>query len=421
MTRALGLVFALALVTGCGGGGGGSVGSASSPAPLPTSTQPVSAAQCTGKTATSAAPGSAPVTPVGLSVAGGLHIQKIASIASARELAALPNGDLLVGTGSSRVYLVPNAESASSAGAPIAFATMPDADADGVAFDRSSCTVFVGTTSGVYAIPYRDGDTSAEKMTKIGSVRTSVSGGHVTTSVAVSKGMVYASVGSSCNACTETDPTRATIQQMELNGSSMTTRATHIRNAIALTVDPQSGHLWAGDAGQDDLPTGHPYEFFDDVSSHAGVADYGWPECEENHQSYGSGANCANEAVPLVELPAYSTIIGATFYPSATTGTYTLPASYRGGAFVAAHGSWHQVNGRYYAVPQVAFVPMNGDTPQTPVNWNDPTKQWSGFVTGFQSSGGTTRIGRPTGLAVGAQGSLFIADDDAGVIYRVRP
>ncbi|MBV8638102.1 MAG: PQQ-dependent sugar dehydrogenase [Candidatus Eremiobacteraeota bacterium] len=412
-------VVSVMFAAGCGGGATGTGGTAATAAPR--STQPVSSASCSGATLTVASPGPAPTTPAGLSVAGGLKIQTVATIAGARELAALPNGDVLVGTSSSTLYLVPHAEEPSGAGAPIAFATLPDADAAGVTFDRSSCTIFVGTTNGIYSTPYRDGDTAAEQMTKIASVRSSSSGGHSTTSVAVSNGTLYASVGSSCNACTETDPTRATIQQMQRSGASMSARAVHIRNAIALTVDPQSGHLWAGDAGQDDLPAGHPYEFFDDVSTHAGVADYGWPQCEENQQSYGSGATCANEVVPLVELPAYSTIIGAAFYPSSATGTYALPAIYRGGAFLAVHGSWHQVNGRYAAVPQVVFVPMNGDMPQTSVNWSDPTLQWSSFVTGFQLPDGTTRIGRPTGVTVGSQGSVFIADDDAGAVYRVRP
>ena len=422
MKTALGAILsAIVLANGCGGGGGAPGTSASTPNPLATPTAPFTTQGCSGKSATGAAPGPAPVTPSGLNVAGALHMQRVAQVDGARELAALPNGDLLVGTTSSNVYLVPNAESSGSAGAPVAYAAVPDGLAAGVTFDRSSCTVFVGTTNGVYTIPYNDGDTSARSITKIASVRTSSSGGHETTSVAVSNGTLYASVGSSCNACTETDPTRATIQQMHLDGSAMSASAIHIRNAIALTVDPQDGHVWAGDAGQDSLPQGHPYEFFDDVSSHAALADYGWPQCEENHQSYASGASCVNTIEPLVELPAYSTIIGAVFYPQSVSGAYALPASYRGGAFLSAHGSWHQVNGRYFAAPQVDFVAMNGDTPTTPVDWSDPSKQWTPFVTGYQLSDGTTRIGRPTGLAVGSQGSLFIADDQTGTIYRVRP
>ena len=56
---------------------------------------------------------------------------------------------------------------------------------------------------------------------------------------------------------------------------------------------------------------------------------------------------------------------------------------------------------------------MKGDSPVKDVDWNDPTKQWSEFVTGFQS-GCNSRIGRATGITVGPKGSLFIADDRAG-------
>lgn len=369
-------------------------------------------------------PGPSPFAPAGLTVRAGLRIAKIASVPGARELAALPNGDLLVGTHSSYVYLVPNSEGVGNAGVPVVFASMPDADAAGVAFDKSSCTIFVGTTYGVYAIPYRDAETRAPSITKIARLRTVPSHGddeHLTTSVAISNGIVYASIGSSCNACVETDPTRATIQQMHRDGSAIATRATHFRNAIALAVNPASGNVWAGGAGQDALPTGHPYEFIDDLSAHPGIANYGWPGCEENHQSFGSHANCASIVIPRVELRAYSTIIGAAFYPVTASGNYLFPTSYRGGVFLAAHGSWHQVNGKYYSPPQVVFVPMNGDVPKTAVNWSDPLTQWVPVITGFQLSNGTTRIGRPTGLAVGAKGSLFVADDSAGAVYRVRP
>ena len=217
-------------------------------------------------------------------------------------------------------------------------------------------------------------------------------------------------VGSSCNACTEVDPTRATIQQLGADGSNMTTRATRMRNAIGLAINPATGTLWAGGAGQDNLPLGHPYEYFDAVTLHPGVADYGWPLCEENHNPYGSGADCSATVAPIVELPAYSTIIGAVFYPASQTGQHAFPAAYRG-LYLAGHGSWHMTNGIYYTPPRVAFVAMNGDTPATPVDWNDPGKQWSEFVGGCQLADNVTRAARPTGIAIGKEGSLFVADD----------
>jgi glucose/arabinose dehydrogenase len=133
------------------------------------------------------------------------------------------------------------------------------------------------------------------------------------------------------------------------------------------------------------------------------------------------GSSCARTVEPLVELPAYSTIIGATFYPAHQAGPYAFPQRYRGGLFAAVHGSWHTNGSGCSAAPaRVVFVAMNGDRPARPVDWSDPTTQWTDFVTGFQT-GCTARAGRPTGIAVGPTGSLFIGDDEAGLVYRVRP
>lgn len=365
-----------------------------------------------------------------LRVPRGFTIETVANVAGARELAALPNGDLLVGTGGSDVYIVADAEG--RAGAPQVFATFDDERAAGVDFSPAAHAIYVGTMHHVWAVPY-GGERKAARLQKIADVRAGdVAPGtdgdvHVTTSVAYSKGLVYAAAGSSCNAtmeggkpCVEVDPTRAAVSVMKPDGTGFAQRAKRIRNAIALTVNPQTGAVWVGDAGQDDLPFGHPYEFLDDLSAHAGDADYGWPECEENHHAYVQGANCTKAVEPLIVLPAYSTIVGAAFYASHQRGRYAFPPSYRGGLFVAVHGSWHTRNGCDAEPPRVVYVAMNGDRPVKSVDWSNPTTQWTNFVTGFQN-GCIARIGRATGIAVGSQGSLFVADDQAGVIYRIRP
>jgi glucose/arabinose dehydrogenase len=200
----------------------------------------------------------------------------------------------------------------------------------------------------------------------------------------------------------------------------MTTQAKRWRNAIAFAADPSTGTMWAGGAGQDSLAQAHPYEFMDPVSLRTAPADYGWPDCEENRVAYKAGANCANVVVPALEFPAYSTIIGAAFYPASQSGAFAFHAPWNGGMFVSMHGSWHAVGGVPVAPPHVAFVPFSGGSPARAVNWNDPTAQWNDFFTGFQRADGS-RIGRTTGVAVGAQGSLFVADDQNGVIYRIRP
>jgi len=412
------------LLSACAAGPSPSLAAAAGDSAAGTAPQ---AAGCSGK-ASDASDGIRPVRPDGLRVPSGFQIQTIARIDAPRELAALPNGDLLVGTGGNQVYIVPNAEAATGkTGAPQVFATLDDREAMGVAFARDRCQIVIATTDGVWVTHYASGDLSAQKIRRIARVRTGgippYSDGdvHTSTSVTYSNGLVYASIGSSCNACTEIDPTRASVYTMKPGGADFTKRATRIRNGIAIFTDPASGDVWVGGAGQDDLPFGHPYEYLDDLSSHNGIADYGWPECEENHHAYTGGADCSQTVEPLAELFAYSTIIGAAFYPADQDGPYAFPAKYRGGIFAAAHGSWHTTpNGASAAAAQVVFFAMEGDRPKTPVDWSTPTTQWTKFIEGLQEPG-QARRGRPTGVAIGPKGSLFVADDQNGLIYRVRP
>jgi glucose/arabinose dehydrogenase len=403
----------------------GSIGAppTSAPTSTPTTAPATPSPQPSATPAGTPAPvPTAPPADPSLRVPSGFIVSKIATVGNARELAALPNGDLIAGTGGSSVVIVPNAESTGAAGAPATFATTSEGPAQGVAFGGGF--VFVATQHNVYRIAYADGARSGTPQ-QIASVRTgpvapnSDGDVHVTTSVAVSGSALYVGVGSSCNACAEVDPTRATVQRMGTDGSGMTAQARRWRNAIALATDPSSGTVWAGGAGQDSLAQGHPYEFMDAVSARTAPADYGWPDCEENHVAYKAGASCAGVVFPALEFPAYSTIIGAAFYPAAQSGPYAFPAAWRGGLFVSMHGSWHSANGVPVVPPHVAFVPFSGAAPARAVNWNDPTAQWNDFFTGFQS--GASRIGRTTGIAVGAQGSLFVADDASGAIYRIRP
>lgn len=415
------------------GGIGGSPGSGSGG---------MTASACGGARHSAAAPGQV-LPSIALTVPSGFTLTTIAKVGRARQLVALPNGDLLVATNSTSTYLIPNADAMSTAGAPVVFTTPGETPAQGIAFDAASCTVFLSSEHDIYAIAYADGQQTASAGLPIATVRNGdVSPSrppddtdeHKSTSLAVAGGVLYAGVGSSCNACVESDPTRASIQRLDLTGANMSTRATRFRNAIALVENPATGTLWAGGAGQDSLAAPHPFEFFDAVSSHPGVADYGWPDCEENHVAYTAGAFCNATVAPLIELPAYATIIGAAFYPANPAGQYAFPASYRGGLFLTTHGSWHMnPDGTNVTAPQVVFVPMQGDgdgdgdgaaagdAPTTPVDWTDPTKQWTAFVSGFQASDGSTRIARPTGIAVGPMGSLFVADDQNGYIFRIRP
>ncbi len=356
----------------------------------------------------------AAAVPVGLTVPAGFTIERIATVEGGRELAVAPNGDLFVGTSGNTVDIVADAEG--NAAPAKTFTQITDHPVAGITIDGDR--MYLGAQFGVYELPYHAGDRApSAPPRKIASVRTSgASGAHVTTTVAVAKDRLYASVGSSCNNCNpDLDATRATVQEMNLDGSGMTAKARHVRNAIALAVNPQTGTLWIGVAGQDELPKGHPYEMFDPLTLHAGVADYGWPFCYENHQAV-DGHDCSTQTVPRVVFPAYETPIGAVFYPLHPAGAHAFPDAYRGGAFVTLHGSWHAPP----VPPRVVFVPMNGDDPKTPVDWNDPSAQWKEFIGGWQLADGRRRA-RPTGVAVAPDGSLFVSDDLDGGIYRIRP
>jgi glucose/arabinose dehydrogenase len=109
---------------------------------------------------------------------------------------------------------------------------------------------------------------------------------------------------------------------------------------------------------------------------------------------------CTNRAMPVVAFPGHYAPLAVVFYPSAAFG-----ARYRDGAFIAFHGSWNRA-----PLPQagyrVVFVPFAK---------GKPTGKYEDFAT---SSTGPTGL-RASGLAVGPQGALFIADDRAGSIWQV--
>ncbi|MBV8373409.1 MAG: hypothetical protein JOY69_09130, partial [Candidatus Eremiobacteraeota bacterium] len=156
------------------------------------------------------------VATAALSVPSGFEMLTVASVPQARELAVLPDGDLVVGTKSRNVYIVPNAEAVTPGKATV-FATLPDELAAGVAYSPHHREIYVATSQAVYATSYVPGDHVAGDFRKIARVRAgpiapnSDGDVHSTTSVAVldADDTLYVGVGSSCNACVEADSTRA--------------------------------------------------------------------------------------------------------------------------------------------------------------------------------------------------------------------
>jgi glucose/arabinose dehydrogenase len=212
--------------------------------------------------------------------------------------------------------------------------------------------------------------------------------------------------------------------------------ATGLRNMVAITVGPDGAVLWGVQHGRDLLAGnwGKFHGIYTEEKSAENPAeelyrldrgvDYGWPYCYYDvdlkkkvmsPEYDGNGTTqgrCASVGQPLVAFPGHWAPESMVFY-SATQ----FPAQYRGGAFVAFHGSWNR-GPNPPNPPQleaqkgfnVSFVPfVNGR----------PTGSYQGFADGFRGAP-NEQLHRPMGLAVARDGSLIVGDDRAGRIYRIR-
>ena len=109
-----------------------------------------------------------PVDSAALRVPNGFLIETIASIPAARELVALPDGNLIVGTLRHDVYVVPDAEG--PAVSPRVLATLDDDRAAGIAFSTSRSEIYVATTNHIWVLAY-PGKANAPNVRRIADVR----------------------------------------------------------------------------------------------------------------------------------------------------------------------------------------------------------------------------------------------------------
>lgn len=221
-------------------------------------------------------------------------------------------------------------------------------------------------------------------------------------------GMLYVSIGSTCNQCLETNDEHATILQMALDGSRRGVYARGLRNTVGFAWNPDTRAMWGVDHGTDYKGNEIPPEEINEIQN---GLHYGWPFC------YGKGVAdasyaldppgstkaefCARTVAPTLTFDAHAAPMQIAFYE----GT-SFPAEYRGDAFVALRGSWNRSPAVGYKVVRVEF--RDG----VPTRISD-------FFTGFLSQNGERHFGRLAGVAVGRDGSLLVADDANGVIYRV--
>jgi len=262
-------------------------------------------------------------------------------------------------------------------------------------------------------------------------------GGHSSRTVHIGPdGKLYVAAGSSSNNEPESDPRRAAILRFNLDGTipadnpfandpnerRQAVWAEGLRNSVDFLFLPD-GRLWANHNGSDmlgnDLP---PEEIVIEVEA---GNHYGWPYCytpTEGVVPPGSAevrdervalnpdllASCS-EAVPALftDLAHYAPL-GMTAY-NVPEGAAAFPAAYQGNLFVAYHGSWNSTEPRDCRV-QMIVVQEGLPVASQP------------FLTGFRDNEATScnqAWGRPAGVAVGADGALYVSDDQNGQIYRV--
>ena len=230
-------------------------------------------------------------------------------------------------------------------------------------------------------------------------------GGHSTRTLLFHKDKMYVSAGSSCNVCIEKDPRRAAVMEFNPDGSGMKIFGKGLRNAVGMAVNPKTDTVWVTNNGRDRLGDDVPPEIIADLGQNGG--DFGWPYCygdripDSNFTKPGDD-RCKNMIPPKVQMQAHSAPLGLAFYE----GT-AFPAEYRNSIFVAFHGSWNR------SVPtgdKVVRVKLDDK--------GQPVGGAQDFITGWQDEKGR-RNGRVVDVLVGSDGSMYVSDDQAGLIYRV--
>ena len=217
---------------------------------------------------------------------------------------------------------------------------------------------------------------------------------------------LYVGTGSGSNNSVGEDPRRAAINRYNPDGTSPEIFAAGTRNPIGLKWYPGTDTLWAAVQERDTLGDDLVPDYFTHVQQ---GGFYGWPYGyigpHEDPMNKGKAPEglLAKTIVPDVLLGSHVAVLDFVFY----TGTQ-FPAEYRGGAFLAFHGSWN----RSKRVGQsIGFIPFKNGAPSGPLRE---------VLTGWMLSPDQREVwGRPVGLLQLPDGSLLISDDGGKKLWHL--
>jgi glucose/arabinose dehydrogenase len=334
----------------------------------------------------------------------GFAIALFAKTGSPRMMAFSPGGVLLATSESGgTVTALPDADHGGQATASVT--VLKDLNGPhGIAFHNGQ--LYVAEVTRLVRYSWDEARLQASNPVVIAGLPESL-GGHMTRTILFANQKLYVSAGSSCNVCRENDPRRAAVLEMNEDGSGVRVFATGLRNAVGLAFNERSSTVWVTDNGRDWLGDELPPDEIDDLGPQGG--DFGWPFCYGNRvpdTSFGGTAErCRVTVPPRVELQAHSAPLGLVFYSG-----QMFPAEYQGDLFVAFHGSWNR------------SVPTGYKVVRVKMNASGEPERVEDFITGWLLPGETRRgkwMGRPVGLAIAPDGSLYVSDDGSGSIYRV--
>jgi glucose/arabinose dehydrogenase len=290
--------------------------------------------------------------------------------------------------------------------------------------------VYFGNTDSVVRFPYKSGDLVAtgapEKIVpQLPGFAQLRGGGHWTRDIVFTpdETKMLVSVGSASNADDpDTHPNefhRADVLEFTPEGKFLKIYASGLRNCVGEAINPTTGQLWCSTNERDRLGDNLVPDYITSVKEDG---FYGWPWWymggHQDPRLVGTHPELKAKVItPDVILQPHFASLEMIFYPEAWPvvsksigetqgGTNAFPDEYRGDGFAAEHGSWNRAHRSGY---EVIRIPMrNGHA----------TGEYEDFLTGFVTPDGKV-WGRPVGVTVAKDGSLFVTDDGTRSVWHV--